>query len=268
MLRTRVIVGAVLAAGAILVIVLGKWVYFAAMLVLALMGLNEFFRMTRSYRPLALAGYVGVLVMLYCAWFRTPTGVLGGVAVLVLVTFVLAALGGVKPGVTSRMAVTVLGGVYLGLGFGHLLLMRRVGVDGGPADLGMGLVLAVVFGTWAGDTFAYFVGRFFGSTPMAPHLSPKKTWEGFAGGALGTVLVVVLVGLYADLSPYDSLIIGLVIAVVGPLGDLFESLVKRDVDVKDAGGFLPGHGGVLDRFDALLFSSVAVYYVASALLGY
>jgi phosphatidate cytidylyltransferase len=125
----------------------------------------------------------------------------------------------------------------------------------------------VVFGTWAGDTFAYFVGHTFGSTPMAPRLSPKKTWEGFAGGVLGTVLVVVIIGLATNLTPGESLLIGFTIAIVGPLGDLFESLVKRDVDVKDAGHMLPGHGGVLDRFDALLFCSVAVYYVATAVLG-
>jgi phosphatidate cytidylyltransferase len=133
----------------------------------------------------------------------------------------------------------------------------------------MALVLAVVFGTWAGDTFAYFVGKFFGTTPMAPRLSPKKTWEGFAGGVLGTVLVVVLIGLFTtQLTPSQSLLIGLTIAVVGPLGDLFESLVKRDVDVKDAGHMLPGHGGVLDRFDALLFCAVAVFYVATGLLHF
>jgi phosphatidate cytidylyltransferase len=178
-----------------------------------------------------------------------------------VLTFVQAAAAGPRPGVTGRMAVTVLGTLYVGLGFGHLLLMRRL-------DEGMALVLAVIFGTWAGDTFAYFVGKYFGSTPMAPRLSPKKTWEGFAGGVLGTVLVVVFIGLYTVLTPSESLLIGLTIAVVGPLGDLFESLVKRDVDAKDAGHMLPGHGGVLDRFDALLFSAVAVYYLVTALMGY
>jgi phosphatidate cytidylyltransferase len=268
MLRTRVVVGAILAVGAVLVIVLGKWVYFTVMVLLALLALNEFFRMTRSYRPLALAGYIGLGFMLYCAWYRTLSGVLASIGLLVLVTFLLGALGGVRPGITGRMAVTVLGGVYLGLGFGHLLLMRRLEAPAGSSDAGMALVLTVVFGTWAGDTLAYFVGRYFGSTPMAPRLSPKKTWEGFLGGILGTVLAVVLVGVYTDLKPSESLILGLVIAIVGPLGDLFESLVKRDVNVKDAGAFLPGHGGVLDRFDALLFSAVAVFYAATGLLGY
>ena len=264
MLRTRVIVGTLLGAGSVLVIVAGRWVYFVVLLLVAVIGLNEFFRITRSYHPFALAGYVSMIVMIYCAWYRSLVGVLGCVGLLVLLTFVMAAWSGPKPGVTARMAITVLGTLYVGLGFSHLLLMRRL-----PGDLGMALVLAVVFGTWAGDTFAYFVGKFFGTTPMAPRLSPKKTWEGFAGGVLGTVLVVVLVGLFTtQLTPSQSLLIGLTIAVIGPLGDLFESLIKRDVDVKDAGHMLPGHGGILDRFDALLFSAVAVFYVAIVLLHF
>jgi phosphatidate cytidylyltransferase len=205
-----------------------------------------------------------MIVMIYCAWYRTLVGVLACVGLLVLLTFVMAGLSGPKPGVTARMAITVMGTLYVGLGFSHLLLMRRL-----PGELGMALVLAVVFGTWAGDTFAYFVGRYFGTSPMAPRLSPKKTWEGFAGGVLGTVLVVVLIGLFTtQLTPSQSLLIGFTIAVVGPLGDLFESLIKRDVDVKDAGHMLPGHGGVLDRFDALLFCAVAVFYVAIGLLHF
>jgi len=159
------------------------------------------------------------------------------------------------------MAVTLLGLLYLGLGFSALLMLRRL-------DVGAAAVLTVVFGTWAGDTMAYFTGRFFGSTPMAPKLSPNKTWEGFVGGAIGTVLLVVFIGLYTDLGPADSLMLGAVIAVVGPLGDLFESLIKRDVQIKDSGRGIPGHGGVLDRFDALMWTSVAAYFLLTVALGF
>lgn len=261
MLGSRILIGALLGAGAALIIVEGGWVYFAVLALLALLAMGEFFRMARPYRPLALAGYVTLGAMLYFAWLRTPAGVLGCTALVVLLAFLSAALGGPKPGVTGRMAITVLGTLYVGLGFAHLLMLRRLGE-------GMPLVLAVVFGTWAGDTFAYFVGHYFGSTPMAPRLSPKKTWEGFAGGVLGTVLATVFVGLFTSITPSQSLLIGLTIAVVGPLGDLFESLIKRDVDVKDAGRLLAGHGGVLDRFDALLFAAVAVYYLAAGAMGF
>jgi len=256
---TRVITGAVLAVVAVVVVMHGGLVYFFVMLALALVGLSELFRLMRTYRPFALAGFAAVALMLYMAWFQTPLGVLGAVAVGAALTALLGLLAGPKPGVSARMAVTLLGVLYLGLGFSHLLLLRRL-------DIGTEVVLTVIFGTWAGDTVAYFSGRFFGSTPMAPVLSPKKTWEGFAGGAIGTILLVVFIGLYTKLGPGDSLILGAVIAVLGPLGDLFESLVKRDVQIKDSGRGLPGHGGVLDRFDALLWTSVAAYYLVTVVL--
>ena len=178
-----------------------------------------------------------------------------------LFTALLGLAAGPKRGVTVRMAVTVLGMLYIGLGFSAVLLLR-------PMDENGLILLTVIFGTWAGDTMAYFTGRFFGSTPMAPVLSPKKTWEGFAGGAISAVLLVVFIGLYTPLGPADSLILGAVIAVAGPLGDLFESLVKRDVQIKDSGHGIPGHGGVLDRFDALIFASVAAYFVLTLALGF
>jgi len=258
---TRVITGAVLAVLAVVLVLHGGLIYFFVMLALALIGLNEFYRLVRRYRPLPLAGFIGVGVMLYMAWFRTPFGLLGAIAVAFLLVAVLGLLIGPKRGVSVRMAVTLLGILYLGLGFSALLMLRRL-------DVGAAAVLTVIFGTWAGDTMAYFTGRFFGATPMAPRLSPKKTWEGFAGGAIGTVLLVVFIGLYTDLGPGDSLALGAVIAVVGPLGDLFESLVKRDVQIKDSGRGIPGHGGVLDRFDALLWSSVAAYFLLTVVLNF
>jgi phosphatidate cytidylyltransferase len=258
---TRIITGAVLAVLAVVVVVHGGLMFFCLMLALGLLGVNEFYRLTRRYRPLPLAGFLGVGLMLSMAWFFSPVAVFGAICAGVLFTALLGLAVGPKRGVTVRMAVTVLGMLYLGLGFSAILLLRRL-------DAGTAAVLTVVFGTWAGDTMAYFTGRFFGSTPMAPVLSPKKTWEGFAGGAISTVLLVVFIGLYTPLGPADSLILGAVIAVSGPLGDLFESLVKRDVQIKDSGRGIPGHGGVLDRFDALIFASVAAYFVLTLVLGF
>ncbi len=231
------------------------------MLALALIGLNEYFVLMKRYRPLPLGGFLAIAVMVYMAWFHTPLGVLGAVALGTLLVAVSGLLIGPKVGVTVRLAVTLLGILYLGLGFTHLLLLREL-------DAGRDIVLTVIFGTWAGDTVAYFTGKYFGTRPMAPNLSPKKTWEGFAGGVAGTILLVVFIGLYTDLTVVDSLLLGVVIAVLGPAGDLFESLLKRDVQIKDSGRGLPGHGGVLDRFDALLWTSVASYYLLTVGLGY
>jgi phosphatidate cytidylyltransferase len=268
-MTTRIVTGAVIAVLAILIIIRGDWIYFAAFSVLALAGLMEFYRLVHAYKPLALAGFVALGMMLAFAWWGTPLAVLGGVAAGLALSALFGMIIGPKPGVTARVGVTVLGALYVGLGFAFLLLMRRLALpDAAAADFGRNMVLTVVFGTWAGDTMAYFTGKWFGSTPMTPTLSPKKTWEGFAGGLIGTVLLVVLIGLYTELDPLQSVILGATIGIVGPIGDLFESLVKRDVQIKDSGRGIPGHGGVLDRFDALLWTSVASYFVLTVGFGF
>jgi phosphatidate cytidylyltransferase len=254
-LGTRVIVGVVLALLALVVTVHGGLPFFVVALLVALVGANEYCRMMRPYRPFTLVALVGVGLMAWVAWTYSPQALMGIVALGLLLSFGLGAAPGPRPGVSVRMAITVLSLVYVGLGVGHLELVRRL------AD-GQGYALMIVFGAWAGDTVAYFTGRWFGATPMAPRLSPKKTWEGFVGGFIGTVLMVVFIGLYYHaIGELRSLILGLTIAVVAPLGDLFESLLKRDAEIKDAGRFFPGHGGMLDRFDGLLFAAVAGYYV-------
>jgi phosphatidate cytidylyltransferase len=269
---TRIVTGAVLGLLALVVIMRGGLVFGVVVALLAIVGLNEFYRLTDAYKPVRLPGFLAVLGLLAAAQWGDVRWVLGAVALSVALVGLFGLLLGPRPGVTVRLAVTLLGGLYIGLGFSHLLLLRGLGAPD-LEELGRDVVLLVIFGTWAGDTMAYFTGRWFGSTPMAPVLSPKKTWEGFAGGLISTVLLVVFIGLYVhydvpDWGPLQSVLLGFVIGVVGPLGDLFESLVKRDVQIKDSGRGIPGHGGVLDRFDALLWSSVAAYYVATLGFGY
>lgn len=266
-MTTRIVSGAVIAVLAVLIIARGEWLYFGVFTFLAYVGLMEFYRLVRVYRPLTLAGFVALGLMLALAWRGTPLAVLGAVAAGLALAALFGMIVGPKPGVTARVAVTVLGVLYVGLGFSFLLLMRRLSLPDVPT-FGRDMVLTVVFGTWAGDTMAYFTGKWFGATPMTPTLSPKKTWEGFAGGLIGTVLLVVLIGLYTELGPLESVALGATIGVVGPVGDLFESLVKRDVQIKDSGRGIPGHGGVLDRFDALLWTAVAGYFVLTAGFGF
>jgi len=257
-LGTRVIVGAVLALLALVVTIHGGLPFLVVAVGVAVVGINEFYRMMRPYRPLVLAGFVGVVLMAWVAWMYSPQALMGILALSLLLSFGLAVIPGPRPGVSVRIAITMLGLVYVGLGVGHLELVRRL------AD-GQGYALMVVFGAWAGDTVAYFTGRYFGATPMAPRLSPKKTWEGFVGGFIGSVLMVVFIGLYyRSIGELHSLLLGVTIGLLAPLGDLFESLLKRDVEIKDAGRFFPGHGGLLDRFDGLLFAAVASYYLIIA----
>jgi phosphatidate cytidylyltransferase len=127
--------------------------------------------------------------------------------------------------------------------------------------------MAVLFTVFAADTGAFFVGRTFGRHRLAPAISPAKSWEGFAGGVAAAVGMAFVI-LYKDrddfLSIPQSLLLGLVIAFAAVLGDLFESAIKRDLEVKDSGGVLGGHGGVLDRLDSLLWAGPAAYFTILA----
>jgi phosphatidate cytidylyltransferase len=159
--------------------------------------------------------------------------------------------------------VTVLGTAWIGLGLGCVLLLRDI------PEFGFVVALAVLLAVFADDTAAYFGGRALGRHKLAPAISPGKTWEGFVFGTLAAILVV-FVTLYEDREEFltigESLLLGVVVALAAPLGDLFESMLKRDLGVKDSGRLLAGHGGVLDRIDAILFAFPAAYFAVHALL--
>jgi phosphatidate cytidylyltransferase len=148
-----------------------------------------------------------------------------------------------------------MGAVWVGGGLSFLLLLRGL-----PQHSRL-VLYTVLIAVWAGDTCAYLGGRLLGRHKMAPSTSPGKTWEGFVCGTAATVFVA-FVALYKQhfLSIPQSITLGVVLAVAGPLGDLFESLLKRDAGVKDSGALLGGHGGVLDRLDAFLFAAPAAYF--------
>ena len=162
----------------------------------------------------------------------------------------------------TRTAHVVTGCLYAGLGLGPIAALR-VGPEG------LQWVISALVITWANDTCAYFAGRLFGRHKLHPAVSPNKTWEGFAGGAVGSVAGMFIARWVAfpALTTVDCIVLGLLGAVLGPLGDLCESLLKRAHGVKDSGTLIPGHGGLLDRVDALLFNAPAVYLYVVAVRG-
>lgn len=174
-------------------------------------------------------------------------------------------LGGARSGVALGVASTVL--VFLWVGFFGSFAALLVSPGQFPDRHGIAFLLGALIATVADDTLALAAGRLFGRHPMAPVVSPNKTWEGLAGGAIGAVVISFLVTGYliSPWTPSSAAILGAVVAVVAPLGDLAESLVKRDLGLKDMGTLLPGHGGLLDRLDALLFVMPAAYYLARVL---
>jgi phosphatidate cytidylyltransferase len=149
----------------------------------------------------------------------------------------------------------LLGIYWIALPFGHVELLRQL-------PHGNSVLIDVLVGTFVGDTAAYAGGRLFGRHPLAPRLSPNKTVEGLCFGMLGSVIAIFIAGLYQTwLTQGDALLLGVGVAVMAPLGDLFESLVKRDAGVKDAGTLFGAHGGALDRLDAAIFTVVVGYYI-------
>jgi phosphatidate cytidylyltransferase len=251
------LIGLPIVLGAVYV---GRWWLFALVTVIALIALHEYWLLARTLRPLAPAGYIGVALALVGAEIGGVDWMLGGLLVTLPIAFLLKALGDTRQAATVAISGTLLGAVWVGAGVGLLLVMRGIPEHGRLA------LITVLLAVWAGDTFAYFGGRLIGRHKMAPSTSPKKTWEGFVVGMAATIFVA-FIALYKQhfISNAHAIELGVVIAVAAPLGDLFESLLKRDMDVKDTGTLLGGHGGVLDRVDALLFAGSAAYFLIAAL---
>ena len=240
---------------------LGGWWLFALAACVAIVGLHEFAAMTRPLRPLVLAGYVGVLAMLVGVELGGVAWLLAAVLGTLLAAFVLQGLAGTRQPATVAIGTTVLGAVWIGLGLAHVLLLRGLPDDGRTA------VFTVLLAVFAADTLAFFAGRLMGRHKLAPRISPAKTWEGFVAGTLAAVAVAFF-ALYEERETFltipEALILGGAIALAAALGDLFESALKRDLQVKDSGNLLGGHGGVLDRIDSHLFAAPAAFYVILA----
>lgn len=235
---------------------LGGWWLFALALTAAILALHEFFSMTRPLRPLALAGYGGSFLALLGAELGGPVWMIGGAMSTLALAFLLKGVAQTRQSATVAVGVTVLAAAWIGVGLAHLLLLRAIPKHGALA------LLTVVLAVFAADTAAFVVGALVGRHRMAPVLSPGKTWEGLVAGTIVAVLVPFF-ALYDQhlLGGARSLVLGGVIALAAPIGDLFESALKRDMGVKDSGRLLAAHGGVLDRLDALLFTTVAAFYV-------
>lgn len=253
---------------AIALIAIGGPAFTAGLGVIAVLALYEFYALTAEYLPLRWAGYAGAAVFLVLAHTVGAAEAFAGGAAALLIFGALAALRMERrEEITLRVAVTVLGGLYIGAPLATLVLLRGLPDVEGITNLGAGAVANVVVGTWVFDTASFLGGRAWGSRPIAPITSPRKTVEGFVAGLFAGILAVWVAGLYMDwLVWYESLALGAVICLAAFAGDLFESLIKRDVGVKDSGRIMLSHGGVLDRFDALLFSAPAAWLVTAYLI--
>lgn len=257
----RVLWSIPLIVAAVVVVIAGGVVFALAMIALAVIALTELFRMAEQARPLTYAGFIAAIALIVAAYFGASFQVLLVLVASVPLIFAFALARAERPDVTYSMSVTLLGVIWIGVPLAHAVLLRDLPLHGAA------LMANVLIATILTDTSAYFGGRLFGRTRLAPSISPGKTVEGLVAGFIGGTAAFWIAGLYQDwLTGVDALILGAAVALVAPVGDLFESLVKRDFGVKDTGRIFGPHGGALDRIDAVLFTVVIGYYLAVALV--
>jgi phosphatidate cytidylyltransferase len=245
---------------AIFIVASGGPVFAAGAALLGLVCLHELYALYGDVPLARLAGFAGLIGLAVAALYGDTGDVLLVLAATVALVFLLTVSGPAIQGGTMGMAIVLLGVFWVGVAIAHAIMLRELPHGGG-------VVAAVLVGTFVGDTGAYFGGRALGHIKLAPRLSPNKTVEGLLCGIVAAVLAVWVTGLYQDwLSGTDALMLGLGVALAAPVGDLFESFIKRDAGTKDTGRLFGAHGGALDRLDAILFTLVVGYYVWSALL--
>jgi phosphatidate cytidylyltransferase len=253
---SRILVAAVLLPVVLGLVWVGGWWLWSAALGAGLIALHELYTMARSLRPVLLGGYVGLVLALLGMQLGGVAWLFAGILGTLAVSFAVFGFSDSRPSATAALATTLLGVVWVGGGLGCLLLVRDV------PDHGRLAILTVLLAVFADDTAAYFVGRAIGRHKLAPTISPGKSVEGFVAGTLAAVAAAFFV-LYDQgfVEISESLVLGVAVALAATAGDLFESAVKRDLDVKDSGRLLAGHGGMLDRLDSLLWAGPAAYVV-------
>jgi phosphatidate cytidylyltransferase len=257
---SRLLVVALLLPPVLAAVWAGGWWLTSTALAGGLLALHELYTMARGLRPLLLAGFAGLVLALVGTQTGGPVWLLGGILATVLLAFVIFGLSYARPqSAVAALATTTLGVVWVGGGLGCLVLVRELPEHGQLA------IFTVLIAVFADDTAAFLIGRAVGRHRMAPAISPGKSWEGFVAGTVAA-MAVVFFSLYRQgfLTTPEALALGAIVAVAATAGDLFESAVKRDFGVKDSGRLLGGHGGVLDRLDALLFAGPASYYAILA----
>jgi phosphatidate cytidylyltransferase len=254
-LLSRVLIAVPAAAVAIVFIYAGGASWAVLMFALGCVCMRELYTMLERWRPVPIVGFIALAGMIAAAEYGGPKQVLLAAAAAVPLLFLFVVARPQRGGATVAIAGTLLGIYWIGLAFSSAVLLRQLPHGGG-------IVLDVALGTFLGDTAAYLGGRAFGRRPLAPSISPNKTVEGLICGALIAMVAVISAGLYQPwLTQGKGLLLGISVAVLGPIGDLFESLVKRDAGAKDAGTLFGAHGGALDRLDAVMFTIVAGYFV-------
>jgi phosphatidate cytidylyltransferase len=259
-LLSRVLIAIPAAVIAVVFVDLGGISWAALMILLGWACLDELYRMLDRWKPSTSVGLAALAGMVLAARFGGQFQVLLILVAAVPAVFLVVLMRSERVNATVSIAGTLLGIYWIGLAFAHAVLLRQLPHGGA-------ILIDVLVGTFLGDTAAYIGGRAFGRRPLAPAISPHKTVEGLVCGMLAAFVAVLVAGTFQSewLTTQHALLIGLGVAVAGPVGDLFESLIKRDAGAKDAGTLFGAHGGALDRLDGAMFTVVVAYYIWFAL---
>ncbi|CAG4900444.1 unnamed protein product, partial [Acidithrix sp. C25] len=265
----RIATGAALGALAVVCFLVGQWAVLVILTIAVVIAMSEFYNMlvtdhpnapVGGYKPAKLIGILGGVALIYGAYYQGAAAIAYVLSISLVACFVWYLAGILKGPILPNASVTFLGIAWIGLGGAFIALVMRP-IPGDPRR-GLAYMMAILLVTVSADVFAYFGGLALGRRKLAPTISPGKTIEGFLFGALGSVLVGALIT--SHIHPVTPLLggtIGLITAFAAPVGDLVESKIKREIGAKDAGSILPGHGGILDRIDALIFVTPILYYV-------
>ena len=244
---------------------LGSGPYEALLLVASMLGLWELYRLASSRGHRCHKWLGGLMALLLLASFATPTHMRFEYALAFgLFALPVASLrrGGDWSAAFGDIGSTLFAATFIGVFFGYLLGLRLLNDLPKGDETGSDLVFLLFFVVWSSDVAAYYVGHALGRRPLAPAVSPKKTVEGAVGGIAGGLVAAFIARAWflRSLRPADCLILGLTLGVIGILGDLVESMLKRGAGVKDSAALVPGHGGILDRVDSLLYAAPVLYY--------
>jgi len=267
-LLNRLVIGFSLASFSILIVIWGAVPLAVEVLIIGIVGVDEFYNLAvkKGIRPSRTNGYIATTALItFTFWGREENlpALLVGLLIISMLGYLFRK--GFHVSSFLDVGVTVLGYLYVGWTLSYIIFMRCM--EGAPlkflgtnVERGAGYVLLLIFATHFTDVGAFFIGRFFGKHKLAPHVSPKKTIEGAIGGLASAVAGALLIGLPLKMSLPDLITVGLLCGIFSQLGDLWASILKRDVNAKDSGNIFASHGGVLDRFDSLMFTSPVIYY--------
>ncbi len=279
-LKQRVLTAIIALPVALGLLILGGVWFSLLILFLVLVGESEFYRIVemKGLEPMRITGYILATLLVFVAHFSNEYYLNLFLTMAILFIFIMQLYRRDVKTAISSISATIVSIVYVAWLISHAILLRNIGTElvgkygvvlqkiadliMNPDYMGLSYLILVLAVTFLADTAAYFVGKSYGKHKLAPVVSPKKTWEGAIAGVVSSVIVAVIVK-YIMRIQMDTVyiaLLGFLLGVFGILGDLSESLLKRDVDIKDSGNIFPGHGGVLDRLDSLMFNVPITYY--------